>query len=71
MLKENFGINKSGVDEQRQISLKVAKDEGCEGIDLYRAVATADPFDPDGIHPNAAGARKIAETVFASLSPKK
>jgi lysophospholipase L1-like esterase len=47
--------------------LKAAKDEGCGVIDLYQAVATADLFDPDGIHPNAAGAKRIAETVFKTL----
>jgi lysophospholipase L1-like esterase len=51
--------------------LKVAKEEGCGVIDLYKAVATKDLFDQDGIHPNASGARRIAETVYASLGPKK
>ncbi|MBV8879668.1 MAG: hypothetical protein JO332_06890 [Planctomycetaceae bacterium] len=71
VLKENFGINKKGVDEQQGMILKVAKEEGCGVIDLYKAVATPDLFDPDGIHPNAAGAKRIAETVSASLSPGK
>jgi lysophospholipase L1-like esterase len=70
VLKENFGINKKGVDEQQLIILKVAKDEGCPVIDLYKAVATPDLFDQDGIHPNAAGAKKIAETVYASLKAR-
>jgi len=51
--------------------LKVAKEEGCGVIDLAKAVATPDLFDPDGIHPNAAGARQIAGTVAASLAAKK
>jgi lysophospholipase L1-like esterase len=71
VLKENFGINKKGAEEQQPLIVKVAKEEGCGTIDLYRAVATKDLFDQDGIHPNAAGARKIAETVFASLSAKR
>jgi len=70
VLKENFGINKKGVDEQQLMILKVAKDESCGVIDLYKAVATKDLFDQDGIHPNAAGAKRIAETVFATLSAK-
>ena len=71
VLKENFGINKKGAEEQQPMILRVAKDEGCGVIDLYRAVATKDLFDQDGIHPNAAGAKRIAETVFASLKAKK
>lgn len=71
VLKPNFGINKEGVDEQQLIILKAAKDEGCAVIDLYKAVATPELFDPDGIHPNAAGAKKIAEIVYASLMPRK
>ena len=71
VLKENFGINKKGAEEQQLMILKVAKDEGCAVIDLYRAVATKDLFDQDGIHPNAAGAKRIAETVFATLTAKK
>jgi lysophospholipase L1-like esterase len=70
VLKENFGINKKGVDEQQLMILKVAKEEGCGVIDLYKAVATKELFDQDGIHPNAAGAKKIAETVFATLNAK-
>ena len=71
VLKENFGINKKGAEEQQPMILKVAKEEGCGVIDLYKAVATKDLFDPDGIHPNAAGAKRIAETVFAAISAKK
>jgi len=71
VLKENFGINKKGVDEQQPMILKVAKEEGCGVIDLHQAVATKDLFDQDGIHPNAAGARRIAETVFGALSARK
>ena len=71
VLKENFGINKKGAEEQQPMIVKVAKEEGCPVIDLYTTVATKDLFDQDGIHPNAAGAKKIAEVVHASLTKKK
>jgi lysophospholipase L1-like esterase len=71
VLKPNFGINKEAAQEEQPIILKVAKEEGCPVIDLYRAVATKELFDQDGIHPNASGARKIAETVAAALKEKK
>jgi lysophospholipase L1-like esterase len=71
VLKENFGISKKGAEEQQPMILKVAKDEGCSVIDLHAAVATKDLFDQDGIHPNAAGAKKIAEVVYATLTARK
>jgi acyl-CoA thioesterase-1 len=71
VLKPNFGINKEAAQEEQIIILKVAKEEGLPVIDLYRAVSTKDLFDGDGIHPNASGARKIAETVAAALKERK
>jgi acyl-CoA thioesterase-1 len=71
VLKPNFGINKEAAAEQQPILQKIAKEEGCPVIDLFTAVATKDLFDQDGIHPNAAGAKKIAETVGAALKEKK
>lgn len=71
VLKDNFGINKKSAEEEQPMILKVAKDEGCPVIDLYAAVATKDLFDQDGIHPNAAGAKKIAEAVHAALTAKR
>jgi len=71
VLKQNFGINKNASEKQQPTILSAAKDEGCAVIDLYTTVATKDLFDQDGIHPNAAGARKIAEVVHASLTAKR
>ena len=71
VLKPNFGINKEAAAEQQPLLLKIAKEEGCPVIDLFAAVATKDLFDNDGIHPNAAGAKKIAEAVAAALREKK
>jgi lysophospholipase L1-like esterase len=71
VLKPNFGINKESAAEQQPIILRVAKEEGCPVIDLFAAVGTKDLFDADGIHPNAAGARKIAETVALALRGRK
>ena len=71
VLKPNFGINKESAAEQQPIILRVAKEEGCPVIDLFTAVGTKDLFDGDGIHPNAAGARKIADAVALALRGKK
>jgi lysophospholipase L1-like esterase len=67
VLKPNFGINQEGVAQEIPVLRKVAKEEGAGLIDLHSAVAAPDLFDKDGVHPNAAGAKKIAETVHAAL----
>ena len=71
VIKPNFGINKEGVVEQHPIFAKVAKEEGVKTIDLFSAVNAAELFTKDGVHPNAAGAKKIAETVAAALKASK
>ncbi|HLY73696.1 MAG TPA: GDSL-type esterase/lipase family protein [Planctomycetota bacterium] len=71
VLKENFGINRKASEEQLPMIQKVAREEGCGQIDLRAAVTADDLFSSDGVHPNAAGARKIAETVNAALAIRK
>lgn len=71
VVKSSFGITEEGIAEQIPILRKVAKAEGCPVIDLHAVVATADLFVKDGVHPNAAGAKKIAETVLAAITDKK
>ena len=47
----------------------VATDEGLELADLYMLTqGHRELFGPDGLHPNAAGAKRIAEAVFRTLS---
>jgi acyl-CoA thioesterase-1 len=71
VLKENFGINRKSSDEEQPILRKLAADEGCPIIDLHAAVTAKDLFDADGIHPNAAGAKKMADVIYAALAAKK
>jgi lysophospholipase L1-like esterase len=45
----------------------VAKDQGVGVIDLHTPLAVKREFFPDTVHPNAEGARVMAETVYKSL----
>ena len=47
----------------------VAAENGAELVDLYALTqGKRELFGPDGLHPNAAGAKRIAEAVFRTLS---
>lgn len=70
VVKSSFGIVEEGVLAEIPLLTKVAKEEGAVLIDLHGAVATKDLFVGDGVHPNVAGAKKIAETVHAALTSK-
>jgi lysophospholipase L1-like esterase len=70
VLKDNFGINAVAMAEQLPMIKKVAEAEKLPTIDLQSGVAAAELFDKDGIHPNAAGAKKIAELVAAALKQR-
>ena len=70
VVKSSFGIVEEGVLAEIPLLARVAKEEGALVIDLHAAVASKELFVGDGVHPNVAGAKKIAETVFAALSAK-
>ena len=71
VIKARWGINRPAVVEQQPIIKKVAKSEKIEVIDLFKAIADPKLFAGDGIHPNKAGAKKIAEVVHGVLTSKK
>ena len=50
---------------------KVARAEKVEIIDLFTPIADSKLFAGDGIHPNKAGAKRIAEVVHAVFSARK
>ena len=49
---------------------KVAKDEGLTVIDLYHALSGKPALFPDKIHPTAAGAKLMAQTIHTVLRKK-
>ena len=66
-----WGINEKTVKEGViPVIRKVAKDEGLTVIDLYQALSGKPALFPDKIHPNAAGAKLMAETIHTVLKKK-
>jgi sialate O-acetylesterase len=49
---------------------KVSKETKVKIIDLYTALSGKPEFFPDTVHPNAAGAKIIAETVHKTIAAK-
>jgi lysophospholipase L1-like esterase len=70
VVKSSFGIVEEGILAEIPLLIKVAREEGAVLIDLHQAVASKDLFVGDGVHPNVAGAKKIADTIFNVLSAK-
>lgn len=66
--RDNFGIRESVVRDEVVPTVKsVAEARDLPVIDLYAALQDAGKNFPDGVHPNAAGAKVIAETVAAAV----
>jgi acyl-CoA thioesterase I len=70
--RDAFGIQESVVRDEIVPTVKeVAEGTETPVIDLYAALQDrADAF-PDGVHPNAAGAKQIAETVAKAVREYK
>jgi acyl-CoA thioesterase I len=65
---DDDGINEATLAGQVIPRLQqVAKETGAPVIDLHQALTHRAECFPDGVHPNAAGARVIAQAVFAAL----
>ena len=62
------GINEESVSGEIIPAIrKVAAEKKLPIIDLHTALANQPSLFPDGVHPNAAGAKRIAETVHAAI----
>jgi acyl-CoA thioesterase I len=69
--KDGFGITATVVsDEIIPMTQKVAKSENATLIDLYTPMLDKAALAPDGIHPDSAGAKIIAEEVYKALAAK-
>ncbi len=66
-----WGINEKTVkDGVIPVIRKVAKDEGLTVIDLHSALSGKPALFPDKIHPNADGAKLMAQTIHTILKKK-
>ncbi|MBW8034464.1 MAG: hypothetical protein FVQ79_02030 [Planctomycetes bacterium] len=66
-----FNISRSVVrDEIVPKIRKLARKKNLPTIDLYQALSENGELFPDGIHPNAEGAKLIAEEVYRTLTGK-
>lgn len=69
--QDKWGINEPVVKGEVIPTLQqVAKDMKLPTIDLYAALSGKEAMFPDKIHPNAAGAKVLAETVAKALVVK-
>lgn len=68
----SFPLQDNGSAKNRptaeKLLAKIAKKYGAYGIDAYSPLAPhPDFYLPDGLHPNALGAKRLAEITFAAL----
>lgn len=66
---DQWGINDKTVKEEIiPLVDKIAENTNAKVINLYQPLAGKPELVPDKVHPNAAGAKVIAETIFASIT---
>lgn len=69
--KAAFGITEEIVGgEVIPLVIQVAKQTKCRVIDLHSALLGMPENIPDGVHPNAAGAAQMAETVYEAITKR-
>ena len=70
--KGNFGITEKVVKGEVKPKIEsLAKNLKLTLIDVHAAMADHPKLFPDQIHPNAEGAKLLAETVHKAIAPKK
>jgi acyl-CoA thioesterase-1 len=68
VFRDEWGITANIVNDEIIPKIKtVAKAEGVPVVDLYNPMLEKADLFPDGVHPNAGGARLIAEEVYKAL----
>ncbi|MFP4095501.1 MAG: GDSL-type esterase/lipase family protein [Cyclobacteriaceae bacterium] len=66
--EEHYGITSSVVDDEILPMIKrIKRAENVKTINLYKALSKKAEMFPDGIHPDAAGAKVMAETIAKKI----
>ncbi|MFT5523372.1 MAG: acyl-CoA thioesterase-1 [Pirellulaceae bacterium] len=72
VVKSNFGITAEVCLQQQPYVRSVAAENNCSVIDTYSPfVGRADLMHADGVHPNVAGAKLMAEIIFTAMTRKE
>ncbi len=66
----NYGINEANIQQEIAVIDRLASDEQVDLIDMHAALVNKPALLPDRVHPNAAGALIMAQTVAAALTGK-
>lgn len=66
--KSKWSISDENVREMIPIIKEVAKQTDCPVIDFYSALPKGENLSGDGIHPNNAGYKRMAETAYSALT---
>ena len=66
----NFGINEENVQKIIARLDPLAKEVGCEVIDMHAALAGKPEMLPDRVHPNTEGAAEMAKAAAKAITGK-
>ena len=66
----NYGINEANVQKEIPRIDALAKELGCEVIDMHAALAVHSEMLPDRVHPNNEGAAEMAKAAAKAIAGK-
>ena len=68
--KGNYGINEENIQKEIPRLDVLAKELGCEVIDMHAALEKSPELLPDRVHPNTAGAGEMAKAAAKAITAK-
>ena len=68
--KGNYGINEENIQKEIPRLDVLAKELGCEVIDMHAALEKSPELLPDRVHPNTAGAGEMAKVAAKAITAK-